>query len=217
MYAAIHPSYKFKLKYIPNIARALDNFDVTPIRQNRARLFLNYKQWEDDIKELSPSMSYGYKIHGNIIALLCGVPAFVDVIDSRTREMTDFYKIPNSYDIGFDKNKDCLYELYQNLDFSSFNSTYQKRFENFKKFLENRKINNVFSDNSEFKKHQETIKFNYPDINTINNNLDKYISYLNRGKFFEKHKNMKILLRIFRSLIPIRILRHNFDIFFMAR
>ena len=66
-----------------------DNF---VIRSNRARMFLSVDNWIDCLKTFD--FSIGTRIHGNIIAILAGVPAMVIAIDSRTRELAEFHHIP---------------------------------------------------------------------------------------------------------------------------
>lgn len=70
------------------------------------------------------------------MALLAGIPAFIDVIDSRTREIAEFYHIPNSFDMQFNPKKDDLFELYQSLDFSEFNENYKDKITRFQGFLD---------------------------------------------------------------------------------
>lgn len=103
--------------------------------KQRARLFYEFEKWSDFLKQ-NANFAYGQRIHGNIMALLAGIPAFVDVIDSRTREIAEFYHIPNSFDMPFNPKKDDLFELYQTLDFSDFNKNYKDKFTRFQGFLD---------------------------------------------------------------------------------
>lgn len=110
--------------------------------QNRARLFYEFDKWQDFLRK-NANFVYGQRIHGNIMGLLAGIPCFVDVIDSRTREIAEFYHIPNSFDTPFNPKKHDLFELYKSLDFSDFNANYKIKFVRFKKFLSDNNIPNT--------------------------------------------------------------------------
>lgn len=103
---------------------------------------MNYVPLVDEIKKQNYNFSYGEKLHGNILFLQLNKPCFIKVIDSRVREVCEFFKIPNSFDIQFDENRDDLYELYNSLDFSDFNVRYQNAYTAFKLFLEKNEIPN---------------------------------------------------------------------------
>lgn len=188
----------------------MPSFNDSLMRQNRIREFLNYKQWADDIRQINPSFAYGTKIHGTIISLLNGVPAFIDVIDSRTRELSDFFKIPNSYTTPFDYEAGDLFELSQSIDWSEFNENYKIKYNNFKDFLSTHGLENVLGRNEEYKSQQETLVFNYPTQDVINANLDRFANHIKRWEYLSKHKVQKSLLRIIRGAIPNRELRHTF-------
>ena len=90
--------------------------------------------WQDSFVREKISFSFGSRIHGNIMALLSGVPAVVVGFDSRTREMAEFYDIPciQSFDDIKPKN---LYALYESLDYSKFNNSFEKKYDSFENFL----------------------------------------------------------------------------------
>src|SRR5690625_1764016 len=55
---------------------------------NRSRFFLDAGAWIEYLKDFS--FSVGSRIHGNVAALLAGVPAHVLIHDSRTRELAEY-------------------------------------------------------------------------------------------------------------------------------
>lgn len=96
---------------------------------------INYYPWRKSILDNGFNFSYGSRIHGNIIAIQAGIPAFVKVIDSRTREIAEFYGIPNSLEYHFDEKKDSLYDLYKSISYKKFNESYSEKFDRFKDFI----------------------------------------------------------------------------------
>lgn len=86
---------------------------------------------EDWIKGLATDdFSMGTRFHGNVAAILAGVPALPINVDKRMKGMNEFFKIP-SIDIGqFDMNKPI--EYYRELaDYTEFNKNYKKVYDNF--------------------------------------------------------------------------------------
>lgn len=61
----------------------------------RGRTFFSVREWFDWIKGCD--FSFGTRFHGNVAALLNGVPAVVIVHDSRTRELCEFAAIPHVF------------------------------------------------------------------------------------------------------------------------
>lgn len=120
-------------------------------KQGRIRGDINYYPWLKQIKDNGFNFAYGSRIHGNVIAIQAGIPAFVKVIDSRTREIADFYGIPNSLEYRFNETKDSLYDLYKSINYDKFNKGYVDKYNKFKHFLttisgvENRTNNDFMS------------------------------------------------------------------------
>ena len=56
----------------------------------------------------------GSRIHGNIMPILMGIPAAICPIDSRTREMAEFFDIPMITEK--DLKKKSLYSIYLDTD-----------------------------------------------------------------------------------------------------
>ncbi len=90
-------------------------------------------QWVDH----NVDFMFGSRIHGNLIALLAGKPAMVYLpprrTDLRVQELVDFFKIPS---VNTKKRKD-LYQLYQETDYSDFNSNFNVKFAEYEAFLQN--------------------------------------------------------------------------------
>ena len=144
-----------------------NNTFINLYKQGRIKGDINYYPWVKQITDNGFNFAYGSRIHGNIIAIQSGIPAFVKVIDSRTREIAEFYGIPNSLEYQFNESNDSLYDLYQNISFKKFNNLYKDKFNNFKEFL--LKITEA-RDEDIMRKHDAFIKFlseqNYPSFDS---------------------------------------------------
>lgn len=140
-------------------------------KQNRIKGSMNYYQWIQQIKNGKYNFSYGSRIHGNVIALQNKIPAFVKIIDSRTRELSEFYNIPNSLQIKFNEKKDDLYDLYLHVDYSAFNKTFIKKWNNFFVYLEQKNIPNCLNNNQKYINYLASLSyFNYEQ----DENIQKY-------------------------------------------
>jgi hypothetical protein len=77
-------------------ARGNDDFPLHlshPLfRQNRARFFVDPWPWISYMRGFD--FAFGTRIHGNIVALLAGTPAYVLAHDSRTLELARYFDMP---------------------------------------------------------------------------------------------------------------------------
>lgn len=101
-------------------------------KDDRIRLYCDYLAWSKELKNSAFNFCCGARIHGNIVSLLNGIPSMVDAIDSRTRELAEFFEIP--YMSIENPNIDLL-NIYNNLSFSDFNKNFKNKFNNFKSFM----------------------------------------------------------------------------------
>lgn len=100
--------------------------------KNNTQVYFNDYSW---IKSIwSNSFSFGLRFHANVMALRAGIPSLFITIDSRTKEMTDFFKLP-SIDINDIKSATTVSDLYRLMDYSAFNKNYKTIFKNFTRFL----------------------------------------------------------------------------------
>lgn len=113
----------------------------------KVNMFADVSDWIGYLTENNFSMSFGSRIHGNIVPILAGIPGVVNSCDSRTLEIAQFYNIPcySSNDLEKFKN---LYELYETIDYSSFNLSYKEKYDKFEAFLRKCKlVENINEDN----------------------------------------------------------------------
>lgn len=62
---------------------------------DKAVMFTNFKQWNNYIKNSGFTFCFGTRFHGNMIALRNGVPSLWIVHDMRTKELTEYLKLPH--------------------------------------------------------------------------------------------------------------------------
>ena len=114
-------------------------------KEKRVRLYTDLIPWINEIKNENFNFSIGSRIHGTIASLLAGIPACIDVIDSRTKELAEFFEIPKA---TLNSPNIPLMDIYSNLDFSKFNKNFKNKFHNFKNFMSLCKI--PFFENSNY-------------------------------------------------------------------
>lgn len=116
-----------------------DNKFLNMYRENRIKLYGAFQGWYHDIKELGINFSYGCRIHGNVVPILAGIPAYVDAFDSRTKELAQYFEIPYGDFEPF--NMPDPYELYQQADYSNFNKNFKDKYAKFEEFTKQCKLN----------------------------------------------------------------------------
>ncbi len=115
----------------------------------KVNLFCSPYEWIKYLADNEFSMSFGSRIHGNIAALLAGVPALLHVRDLRTLEIANFYGIPIIYDEEL-CNQD-LYKIYEKLDYTKFNKRYNEIYNQFQDFLKSCDLVEKMNDNNSLK------------------------------------------------------------------
>ena len=76
-----------------SFAVSSDKEDVRKYLAQRLRIFFNIPDWTACTSTMSASI--GSRFHGNIAALMSGVPALFLVHDMRTRELCEFFHLPH--------------------------------------------------------------------------------------------------------------------------
>ncbi|MCD7879978.1 MAG: polysaccharide pyruvyl transferase family protein [Candidatus Gastranaerophilales bacterium] len=90
--------------------------------------YFSVNDWIKGLKNVD--FSIGTQIHGNIAAILAGVPALPICVDKRMEEMAMHHKIPHIKLKDFDSTKPLQY-YYDMCDYSEFNKIYKQNFDNF--------------------------------------------------------------------------------------
>lgn len=110
-------------------------------REGKVRLYIDPATWIHELREFD--FSFGSRIHGNIAALLAGVPSTVLCSDSRTLELCRYFGIPHRKISETPKNIDPA-ELYEAADFGDLVNGHKERFLRFTGFMERNGLENTF-------------------------------------------------------------------------
>ncbi len=102
--------------------------EIHPFYKDCGRYFYSVEDWIRELKK--DDFSMGSRFHGNVAAVLAGIPTLMVNVDKRMVGMNNFYRIP-SIDISeFDLDKPLEYYV-ELADYTEFNKVYPKRFDNF--------------------------------------------------------------------------------------
>ena len=166
--------YYFDLLYTPEL---LTDERFNQLREPVKKMFvsrridgdMNYYLWRKRILDKKVNFSYGSRLHGNVIAIQLGIPCYINVIDSRVREIVELFNLPSNLTYHFNEVSDDLYDLYKSIDYSQFNKSYLKMFLNFEKYLNTHGIPNRLRDSH-----------------------DDFINCLSQLTYFDYRKNDKL-------------------------
>ncbi|MGW0787314.1 polysaccharide pyruvyl transferase family protein [Streptomyces sp. NPDC002911] len=110
-------------------------------REGKVRLYVDPATWIDELRAFD--FSFGSRIHGNIAALLAGVPSTVLCSDSRTLELCRYFGIPHRKISETPRDIDPA-ELYEAADFGELVNGHKERFLRFTGFMERNGLENTF-------------------------------------------------------------------------
>lgn len=129
----------------------------------KRRMFCIYENWLRFARK--HDFCIGGRFHGNVISVLAGVPSLFIIVDSRTKELTDFFKFPTINREDFDPSKPLEY-YYDLADYSEFNKNYPKRLDNFIRFCLDNNLELTSGTDQYFARRQS--KLNKKVINLMN-------------------------------------------------
>lgn len=113
-------------------------------KQDRIRFFLDPHRWRQFMS--SQDFAFGTRIHGTIAALAAGTPAVLLVHDSRTKELADYHCIPHR---EYGEDIVDAAGLYEEADFSEFNSFFPEAFGRYTDFLDRNGVEHVHKEGNE--------------------------------------------------------------------
>lgn len=170
---------QFDLKRILKIVKRGDYDWLNALANNKIKLFADTQQWLSYYIKNKVSFSFGRRIHGTIIPILSQVPALCYTEDARTREMTEFFDIPNVMPSKTMTEK-SLYDWYLQTDYTKFNLNFEKRFDAFEGFLQKCGLVDKINQENVFINRNDN-NFEFPEI--INQKeIDKLRKKINRNK-----------------------------------
>lgn len=106
--------------------------------------FVSARSWMDFLAEHA-DFAFGSRIHGNLAALLAGVPALLISCDLRTRELARYHDLPFVAGEALRGDEDVR-ELYAAADYGALGRRHPENFRRFVAFLEANGIANIYSD-----------------------------------------------------------------------
>lgn len=143
----------------------------------RVEMCMDVPEWGRFLERLGFSFSFGSRIHGNIISLLKGIPAVVYPIDSRTKEMSDYYNIPTTS--SKPQNLKDIYKIYLETSFDDFNRNYSSLYDRFEEFVvKNGLVRNHINSDNRFWNREDPISCDY-----VNEKRNEMKDYFNRKKW----------------------------------
>ena len=99
--------------------------------EDRVKLYGDFPAWCDDLKKYGINFSFGCRIHGNVVSLLNKIPCYIDSIDSRIRELCEYFVIPNT---RFNHDFPDPHEIYEQTNYDKFNKNIVDRYATFRDF-----------------------------------------------------------------------------------
>ncbi len=112
-------------------------------RENRVRGFVSLKPWMDFLA--LGDLSFGSRIHGNITAILSGLPALIVANDTRVLELAAYHRIQHISLKELDP-KASIFELCAKADFGSIYDGHEARFSHYLDFLHKNGLRTIFDD-----------------------------------------------------------------------
>lgn len=113
---------------------------------NKAEYHLDPYTWINRMKDFD--LSFGPRIHGNVIPILAGTPSVVFAHDSRTQELAEYHEVPHFTpdEVASVENLD---QVIERADFTKFNAGHTARFEKVQKFLNENGITTIYDKGQE--------------------------------------------------------------------
>ena len=104
--------------------------------EKRLKVFFDYEKWSEEIR--THDFVMGSRIHGNLIAIINGIPAAVIAHDTRTREMCELLAIPHVV-VG-QMQPFSVEAVYEKATYDVFRLRYNTLFHNYREFLDANKL-----------------------------------------------------------------------------
>ena len=203
LYLGVPYRFKKKSKGYPNTINGY------VYKQDKVRFHTHYHSWKNELSERD--FSIGPRLHGNVMAMLSGIPTIWIAHDGRMRELVEYHNLPYIHSSDVDENTDVL-KLFSKIDYKSILKGHKERFRHYVDFLDKNGIPHIFQD---YKSPEiapldiklEELGFTCKDfsvksvlkcdVSEISKRIDEYdISFINRRKTdLEVEQNIKQALR----------------------
>ena len=126
----------------------MDRWTSKIYREDRMRFFTDVPSWINYMKGMD--LSFGARLHGNIVSILAGTPAFIIAKDGRIIELCEYHDLPS---VRFDQiqKTDTFESLIEGVDFSSHLKHHKEKFKHFIDFLDQNGIDHIYKDDPDRK------------------------------------------------------------------
>lgn len=112
-------------KKYPNIAEGYPSVSNHPFyTEGRAKSFVNVPSWMEYFK--TKELSFGTRIHGNIVPLLSGIPCYIVAPDYRVAEIAEYHDIPHIRSNELKEN-DTIFTLFEKADYGPMLKNHRER------------------------------------------------------------------------------------------
>lgn len=112
--------------------------------KSQTRIYFDVEEWRSAMRQFD--FVLGTRFHGCLIALLAGVPAFIFTHDARTRELCELLRLPHR---SVEETGAINVELlYRSLDLERLQVRYRELFENYRRFLEENRVEHTLPGDS---------------------------------------------------------------------
>lgn len=121
-----------KKKY-PRIPEGYPSMSNHPFyTEGKAKAFVNVPSWMEYLR--TKDLSFGTRIHGNIVPLLAGIPSYIVAPDHRVTELARYHDIPHTMYTDL-KEDDTIFTLYEKADYAPMLKNHRERYERYSAFL----------------------------------------------------------------------------------
>lgn len=109
--------------------------------RNMAEFHLDPFTWINRMRDFD--LSFGPRIHGNVIPILAGTPSVVFAHDSRTQELSEYHEVPH-FTPEEVESVTSLDQVIERADFAKFNAGHTSRFNKVTEFLNENGLKTIY-------------------------------------------------------------------------
>ena len=142
-----YPNYTYFPQHIKDIRRIFfgegpgEHKDIKFYDDKNAIAFTNMQKWFDYFKGFD--LSVGTRIHGNIAAIIGGIPSLIIPPDNRVLELAEYHNIPHVPIDALKKGID-LQKIVSETDFNSIHIGHKERFNHYVDFLNKNELDHIY-------------------------------------------------------------------------
>lgn len=107
--------------------------DMEKWLKEHSRVFFSVEKWVEYLK--TRNLVMGSRFHGNVAALMAGVPSLTMFFDSRVRELCEYLELPGISLEDFDHNRP-LADYFELANYTNFNAGFSRKYRRYYEFLE---------------------------------------------------------------------------------